>query len=128
MAKSKFLTSENPASKEDLQELLVVLKEMEKRGIDVDDIVVPFLEEGSDSSWNIDETGYFLKRDGTTFVPNSPRQEAFVSSNARFVALFSGRGGGFQPPGQWQGARADEARQDHWSAVNGSVSSGRPSW
>ena len=23
---------------------------------------------------------------------------------------------------------ADEARQDHWSAVNGSVSSGRPSW
>lgn len=94
MAKSKFLTTETPTSKDDLEELLIALKEAQKRGLDVEGIVSPFLEIQEDFVWNVDERGYFIKRDGSHFIPNSPRQEIFIHSNARFVGFFSGRGGG----------------------------------
>src|SRR4030042_1003645 len=44
--------------------------------------------------FHTDSNGYFVRRDGNQFKPNCDAQKDFVTSNARYVALISPRGGG----------------------------------
>ena len=78
---------DNPQSQK-LRRLAVLLDEGERRGLPVDasmfnrDIIFP-----------VDQSGYFVKRDGSLYSPNE-KQENFLNSNAVLSAFISGRGGG----------------------------------
>lgn len=45
-------------------------------------------------SWPVTPDGWSYRSDGRAFSPNSPGQHGFLVTDARFSALFSGRGGG----------------------------------
>jgi len=72
--------------------LLAILAERKARGLPLPkDSEIP--QTKSANKWNQDEDGYFLKRDGKKFRPR-PELEEFIKSDARFLLLRSGRGGG----------------------------------
>jgi phage terminase large subunit-like protein len=72
------------------KEFRVLLAEMMNRGLDVpmekvDKKLVVFPR---------DNNGYFIKRDGTKFTPNSEDQKSFISSSGIFTLFYGGRGSG----------------------------------
>ncbi len=74
------------------KKLLLLIAEAKARGITLpENIDIP--QSQAEVDWNIDENGYFIKRDGTHF---KPREELidFINSTSRFSLLRSGRGGG----------------------------------
>jgi hypothetical protein len=73
---------------EEKEKLYLLLEEMKSRGISVPETAYKTV-----LKWPSDRNGYFPKMDGNFFNPNE-NQEQFLRSNARFVALISGRGGG----------------------------------
>ena len=79
-------------SSEEKKKLLLIITEMKSRGIPIpDDLEIP--EGQSQTSWNLDTHGYFVREDGWTFHPRE-ELENFIKSPARFILLQSGRGGG----------------------------------
>lgn len=72
------------------KELLALIAEMRNRGLD---IPKEMLQLGK-LDWGKDPNDFFIKRDGKSFTPNNEDQKNFIESEARFVALISGRGGG----------------------------------
>lgn len=76
------------------KKLEAVLAEIAARDIDIpEDLKQQILGRSPKLHWPFDENGYTIKQDGKRFTAN-PKQEYFVHSNARFVGLFSARGGG----------------------------------
>lgn len=76
---------------EENKRLLALLSEMKVRGITLPKgVELPQLK--TDSSWGLDENGFFVKRDGKHFKTR-PELDAFLNSKARFTLLRSGRGG-----------------------------------
>lgn len=86
MAQNKQITTEEKKL------LLAILAERKARGRPLPEgFAIP--QTKSDNKWNQDEDGYFIKRDGTRYR-SRPELEEFVKSDARFILLRSGRGGG----------------------------------
>lgn len=75
-------------SAEEREQLFFVIDELNSRGIPV-----PKNYYRKIVKWSTDKRGHFPKADGKFFNPNE-FQSDFLKSNARFVALISGRGGG----------------------------------
>jgi len=73
----------------DREKLAVLLQEAQNRGIDLD--ISQFQEQKVD--FPTDDNGYFRKHDLTEFRPRQELED-FINSNAQFVGIFSGRGGG----------------------------------
>jgi len=71
--------------------LVAILAERKARGLPIpENAIIP--QSKSNSNWNMDESGYFIKRDGTHFKPR-PELIEFIESDARYLLLRSGRGG-----------------------------------
>ena len=77
---------------EERKKLLYMVQEMQSRGIEVPKESLALLE-SHDPEWPVDPDGYFIKRDGTQFVPYE-EQEKFILSRAVLSQFRSGRGGG----------------------------------
>jgi predicted phage terminase large subunit-like protein len=67
--------------------------------------------------FHTDSSGYFVRRDGRRFIPNSDPQSAFIDDNARYVALISPRGGGKSASGA-QKAMRKIARGESGAVIN----------
>ncbi|MHA2032329.1 MAG: phage terminase large subunit [Candidatus Kariarchaeaceae archaeon] len=74
---------------EEKQKLSLLIGEMEKRGMSIP----PEYLNLQHKKFPTDSAGYFVKLDGRRYLPTM-KQEEFINSDARFVGLFSGRGGG----------------------------------
>lgn len=86
-----MLNRKKTITTEEKKHLLLLLAEAEARGIKIDPgYVLPKTKE--ENPWNIDDNGYFIKRDGKQFKPRE-ELEKFIMSDARFILLRSGRGG-----------------------------------
>lgn len=74
----------------DQKKLLLLMTEAKARGIKIPKDMLPTRRV---DNWNIDSDGYFISKGGRHF---KPRQELvdFIESDARFILLRSGRGGG----------------------------------
>ena len=84
-------TQKKTITSNEKKKLLLLLAEAKGRGMSLpENIEIPQTQLEVD--WNIDENGYFLKRDGSHFKPRE-ELEAFLKSEARFILLRSGRGG-----------------------------------
>ena len=70
------------------ERLYLLLEEMKSRGLSVPETAYRTI-----LKWPVDKNGYFSKLDGKFYDPNQNHID-FLKSNARFVALVSGRGGG----------------------------------
>jgi phage terminase large subunit-like protein len=82
--------------------LVAILAERKARGLPIPaDAEIPILFKG-DEKWNLDENGYFIKKDGKHFNPRDELVE-FINSTARFILLRSGRGGGKSTAGVQKG-------------------------
>lgn len=97
------------ATQEELQELALLLGELRSRGLELPKDVL-----SKKLVWPVDNSGYFTKLDGKFFQPRE-ELENFIKSNARFVALVSGRGGGKTAAG------AQKALQKIMAGENGAV-------
>jgi phage terminase large subunit-like protein len=84
-----------PLRIEEQQKLVSLLSELKSRGLEMPEDYKNLLspEIKKDVKWRLGGNGYFLKTDGKQYVPTE-QQKAFISSEARFVLLRSGRGGG----------------------------------
>jgi len=79
-------------SSEENKTLLLVLTEMKARGISIPEgFKLPTSK--TELTWGLGTNGYFTKSDGTLFQPRD-ELDSFIKSNARFILLRSGRGGG----------------------------------
>ncbi len=88
---------------DDQRRLVAVLAEMKARGLKMPDSSnVPLTENKND--WNQDENGWFIRIDGKHFQPR-PELVEFIESNARFLLLRSGRGGGKSTTGVQKGLK-----------------------
>ncbi len=76
------------ATSEEQEKLLYLLQELKNRGLEV-----PKESFTQKLIWPLDRNGYFSKLDGTFYKPRE-ELDKFIHSNAWFVALVSGRGGG----------------------------------
>ena len=87
--------SNRPLTRADKKKLFVLLEEMERRGLDLPPEAANILRTRSQKNipFPVDNNGFFLRHDGRRYTPND-MQDAFIKSEARFVLLFSGRGGG----------------------------------
>lgn len=85
-------TQKKTITPNDKKKLLFLLAEAKARGMAIpENIEIPKTQR--ELSWNLDENGYFIKKDGTKFKPRE-ELEAFINSKSRFTLLRSGRGGG----------------------------------
>jgi predicted phage terminase large subunit-like protein len=94
-ARTSSLSGDN-LSEADKQLLVSALTEMQKRGIKLENVLQgksKLIDPNKKDGWNKDESGWFMGINDTHFVP-SKKQEDFIRSRARYVALVSGRGGG----------------------------------
>jgi len=92
------------------EKLAALVTELRARGLEIPDE----LKNVSDFTWPIDKNGYFLKMDGTLYNA-SESQGGFTASKSRFVAMFSGRGGGKTAAGAQKSAR--KISQGHNGAI-----------
>src|SRR3990167_6072258 len=77
---------------EDKKKAVLLIAEMKSRNLPIPEgLEIP--DSVSDASWNLDTNGYFVRNDGWQFKPREVL-ENFIKSNARFILLKSGRGGG----------------------------------
>lgn len=76
------------ATPEEQEELLMLLQEAQSRGLSLPSTMLK-----KEIIWPTDSNDYFVKLDGKQFQDREELHK-FVNSNARFVALVSGRGGG----------------------------------
>ena len=96
---------------DDTQRLAALLAEIKSRGIQ---LPAEMSRSGRRLVWPVDENGYFKKLDGTIFNPYK-NQDEFVRSEAVFVAILSGRGGGKTGAGAQKAMR--KIRQGESGAV-----------
>jgi len=75
-------------TEDERKKLSILVSEAQSRGITIPKSII-----SNTYIFPHDENGYFIKFDGGHFDANE-KQERFISSRARFVALISGRGGG----------------------------------
>jgi hypothetical protein len=75
-------------SADEREQLYYVIEELNSRGIPV-----PTEYYKKVVKWPVDRNGYFSRLDGRFYNPNENHKK-FLDSNARFVGLISGRGGG----------------------------------
>lgn len=72
-------------SNKEEEELKVLLAEADRRGIELDKV---------DFNWTrefiLGSNGYFVKRDGTLYIPTETH-DAFISSMARFALIYGSR-------------------------------------
>ncbi len=77
---------------EEKKVILAILAERKARGLPLPEgITIP--QTKSSNKWNTDENGYFIGIKGERFQPREELEE-FIKSDARFLLLRSGRGGG----------------------------------
>lgn len=93
-------------SSEERERLYYVIEELQSRGLSV-----PKNYYQKVVRWATDKNGYFPKNDGKFFTPNE-NHAAFLKSNARFVALISGRGGGKSATGSQKALKKIMEGQD----------------
>jgi predicted phage terminase large subunit-like protein len=85
-----------PLTGAEKRQLLLMLQEAQSRGIEIPkEIANQFSQnaEPKNIEWPLDENGWFVGNDGSRFNPNETMRN-FVLDDARYVAAFSGRGGG----------------------------------
>src|SRR3990172_12434509 len=83
--------------------LVAILAERKARGLSIPaGVEIPKTRQ--ESKWNVDENGYFVRRDGKRFVPRDELEE-FINCKDRFVLLRSGRGGGKTVAGVQKGLK-----------------------
>jgi predicted phage terminase large subunit-like protein len=87
------LSTRKSLSTEDKKFLFLAVEELKSRGIPVPPEVAKQLEDKSKAVWPTDPNGYFVRNDGKRYAP-SENQGSFVSSTARFSALWGPRGCG----------------------------------
>lgn len=76
--------------KEETEKLRALLAEATSRGIKLPRELFTIDQE----IWGRTDNGFFPKNDGKTYIPQNSEVASFIQSNARFLALISGRGGG----------------------------------
>lgn len=77
---------------EEKRKLLFALNEMQARGLNLPtDAKKLFIKEKI--VWPVAENGYFLKNDGTLYIPTDS-QESFIDSIARYSLFYGSRGSG----------------------------------
>lgn len=99
-----------PLSEDEKRQLAALLVEAEARGIQLPSVQQQEIK----LKWPIDKNGYFMKDGGKFYNPNETHLQ-FLKSNARFVAIISGRGGGKTTVG------AQKALQKIKEGKNGTV-------
>lgn len=77
---------------EDRRKLIALIREAEQRGLPVAEMLREHFRTLS-RTWVTDKNGYFIKNDGSQFVPYE-EQEAFLKSKSRFTLFLGGRGSG----------------------------------
>lgn len=82
------------------QKLIALVTEIRSRGMEIPE---GFLRTKR-ADWTVDADGYFIKANGNNFIPR-PEVDSFVKSEARFAALFAGRGAGKSASGAQKALR-----------------------
>lgn len=84
-----------PKSRYKQRELLnQYLAEYQERGLEIpEELQLALSGSKKHIKFRTTPDGYFYKQDGSPYIPNL-KQEAFILSEARYVAFFSGRGAG----------------------------------
>lgn len=107
-------TRKNPLSSltgDEHRKLATIIAELQSRGIDVSDRIERLIQ-----SWPIASNGYLANNQGKLYSP-TPAQEAFISSNARFVGFMGGRGSGKSASGA-QKALFKIRKGEHGAVLN----------
>lgn len=101
-----------PLSREEEQELALLLMEIESRGVEPTEGVSQLLNpEKKKLEWRHTPDGYFIRDDGVPYKPVG-KQADFISSNARFVAAITGRGAGKTASGAQKALKRIEQGED----------------
>jgi phage terminase large subunit-like protein len=88
------LVTRKALSPEEQKKLLLAMKELQARGLELPKDVADKLAEGERIiKWPVDKNGYFVKKDGRHFEP-SESQKKFLESTARFALFRGSRGSG----------------------------------
>src|SRR5687768_12649066 len=87
------LSTRKSLSLEEQKFFFSAIKELQARGIPIPKEVQKNLEDKKKAVWPKDPNGYFVRNDGKRYKP-SENHEKFVSSPARFSALWGPRGCG----------------------------------
>lgn len=92
MAFGQTIANKRLLSEDGKRRALLIMAEMRARGLPIPQgLMVPSLV--GDSSWNLDENGYFTKTNGKHFNPRQVLVD-FITDTSKFILLKSGRGGG----------------------------------
>jgi phage terminase large subunit-like protein len=87
------IPSRQPLTEEERQNLLLLLKEAQVRGIELPPEAKQSLVDKKTQKWPVAPNGYFLRDDGKLYNP-SDVQAAFIKSNARYSMFYGPRGCG----------------------------------
>jgi phage terminase large subunit len=96
---------------EERQKVSSMIAELQSRNI----LIPNELKLDKSVTWPKDSDGYFVKIDGRRYTTSNQAAVDFVKSNARFVALISGRGGGKSASGSQKAI--EKIRQGQSGAV-----------
>lgn len=95
--------STEPLSQDETQHLVMLMNEAKARGIELPkEVTQAFHKEKV--KWPLDTRGYFLRRDGKSYIP-SPNHKGFIESKARNVLLYGPRGCGKSGAGSQKALR-----------------------
>jgi phage terminase large subunit-like protein len=86
------LSAKRPLSEDEQKLLIVGLRELQARGIDVSKEANAILKKEK-IIWPLGSNGYFIKNDGKLYEP-SEAQEGFIKSTSRMVLFYGSRGSG----------------------------------
>ena len=87
------LSTRKPLSETEWKKLFLLKKELESRGEKLPENVLEQFKDRKQAKFPIDPHGYFVRDDGKQYNP-SENHKNFISSEARFVALYGPRGCG----------------------------------
>ena len=80
------LSMEKALTKDESERLLLLLHEAEQRKIEL-----PKEVNRKTVRWPVASNGYFLKNNGTLYIP-SESQDGFINSQSRFTLFYGSRG------------------------------------
>lgn len=98
-------------TQDERQKISSLLAEMQSRNI----VIPDEMKLDKSVTWPRDSDGYFVKVNGRRYTTSNQAAVDFVKSNARFVALISGRGGGKSASGSQKAL--EKIRQGQSGAV-----------
>lgn len=86
------LVQKKPLSSNERKELMLILAEMQVRGLTIPEIPKDALAPET-IKWPLDDNGYFISGNGMQYNPNAAQSD-FLHSNSRFSMFVGGRGSG----------------------------------